>query len=128
MKRSDLRVAVVDDTAVSRHLITEVLDWMEVFNYTAYNNGASALSGLATTPVHLVISDFHMPDMDRMALLERVRRTPALQRVGFIIVTGRADNNMIANGRALGLNNLINKPFTKEQMKRCIESVTGPLA
>jgi len=128
MKRTDLRVAVVDDTAVSRHLITEVLDWMEVFNYSAYNNGTSALAGLSASPVHLVISDFHMPDMDGLALLERVRRTPVLQRIGFIIVTGRADSNMIANGRALGLNNLINKPFTKEQMKRCIESVTGPLA
>lgn len=128
MKRSDLRIAVVDDTAVSRHLITEVLDWMEVFNYSTYNNGSAALAGLTANPVHMVISDFHMPDMDGLALLERVRRTPGLQRLGFIIVTGRADANMIANGRALGLNNLINKPFTREQLRRCIESVTGPLA
>ena len=81
MKRSDLRVAVVDDTAVSRHLITEVLDWMEVFNYTAYNNGASALSGLATTPVHLVISDFHMAllqNSDRRGFTSRIH---AVRRV-----------------------------------------------
>lgn len=127
MKRLSLKVAVVDDTAVSRHLITDVLEWMEVKNYVAYNNGSVALQGLVAAPPNLVISDFHMPDMDGIALLERVRRTPSLQRVGFIIVTGRADSSMIANGRALGLNNLINKPFTREQMRRCIEAVTGPL-
>ena len=127
MKRSELKVVVVDDTAVSRGLITQVLDWLNIEGYRTYTDGRSALAGLAAAPANLVISDYYMPEMDGLGLLERVRKSRGLERTGFILVTGRADPAMIAKGRALGLNNLINKPFTKEQMRNCIEAVVGPL-
>jgi two-component system chemotaxis response regulator CheY len=71
------------------------------------------------------LSNIAQPTCGMSNKIARIRQAGGF---GFIIVTGRADANMIANGRALGLNNLINKPFTKEQLRRCIESVTGPLA
>lgn len=128
MSRKDqLRIMVVDDTAVSRGLITQVLDWLRIQNYRTANDGQEALRDIASSPVHLVISDYYMPGLDGLGLLQQLRSTKGIERTGFILVTGRADEAMVAKGRQLGMNNMILKPFTKEQMKACIEQVVGPL-
>lgn len=127
MKRSELKVMVVDDTAVSRGLITQALDWMQIVGYKTCADGEEALRLLTQNPVHLVVSDYYMPGLDGIGLLESIRRTKGIERTGFILVTGRADSTIVAKGRALGMNNLISKPFSKEQMRDCIEKVIGPV-
>lgn len=127
MKPQDLRVIVVDDTAVSRGLITQSLDWMMVEGYRACADSAEALRELCARPAHLVISDWHMPGMDGLDLLAAIRKTKGVERTGFILVTGRADAELVARGRALGMNNLITKPFSREQMRHAIEAVVGRL-
>jgi two-component system chemotaxis response regulator CheY len=125
--KDQLKVMVVDDTAVSRGLITQVLDWLRVPNVRTCNDGQEALKTLAQNPAHLVISDYYMPGLDGLGLLHGLRTTKGIERTGFILVTGRADEAMVAKGRSLGMNNMILKPFTKEQMKACIEQVVGAL-
>ena len=53
--------------------------------------------------------------------------TPATQKLGFILVTGRADAALVTEGQKLGMNNLIKKPFTPQALKDCIERVVGRL-
>ncbi len=118
---------VVDDTAVSRGLIVQALDWLGLRNYQTANDGVNALRTISERPVHLVISDYYMPGMDGLTLLQSIRSTRGIERTGFILVTGRADENMVSRGRSLGMNNLILKPFSNEQMKNCIEQVVGVL-
>ena len=122
-----LRVAVVDDMSTSRALITQALDWMGISHYSTENDGTSALANLTRQPVHLVISDFNMPGMDGLTLLQNLRGNPATRGIGFILVTGRADQAMIERGQQLGMNNFIQKPFEPQGMKTCIEQVVGHL-
>ncbi|RME15722.1 MAG: response regulator [Alphaproteobacteria bacterium] len=125
--RQSLSIMVVDDMSVSRGLITMALDQIGVSNYATENSGESAWKKLVAAPVHLVISDYNMPGMDGLALLAALRQHRATQRIGFILVSGRIDNDMIAKGRQLGLNNFLKKPFDVPAFRRCIEQVTGPL-
>lgn len=124
---SALRVMVVDDMATSRGLITQALDDLNISNYITENDGQKALSRLLETPVHLVLSDYNMPGLDGLELLQSVRSQPATKKVGFILVTGRPTPEIVAKGKALGLNNMIKKPFTSATMRQCIESVVGRL-
>ena len=77
--------------------------------------------------MHLVLSDFNMPNMDGLGLLKAVRQNKATQRMGFILVTGKPTPEMVAEAKQLGLNNMIKKPFTSLSLKACIESVVGKL-
>ena len=86
-------------------------------------NGEAALRRLVASPVHLVISDYNMPGMDGLQLLECLRTNKSTHRIGFILITGTANRDLIERG----MNNFIAKPFTKEGLLRCIESVTGRL-
>jgi two-component system chemotaxis response regulator CheY len=122
-----LSMMVVDDMSVSRGLVELALDEIGVRNVIYESNGAVALKRLAASPVHLVLSDYNMPGMDGLQLLEALRLNRSTQRIGFIMMTGRADREIIGKGHALGMNNFIAKPFTTLSLKVCIEKVVGPL-
>ena len=64
-----LEVMVVDDTSVSRMLMTESLQEIGITSLSLAKDGAEALSQLKNKPVHLVISDQYMPNLDGLGLL-----------------------------------------------------------
>lgn len=125
--RDQLKIMVVDDMSTSRGLIVQALEWMGIKHIAESADAAAALGALSRSPVHLVLSDYNMPGMDGLGLLQKIRATPATAKLGFILVTGRADAQLVAEGQRLGMNNLIKKPFTPEALKDCIERVVGRL-
>lgn len=125
--RDQIRIMVVDDMSTSRGLITQALDGFGVRNVATADNGKHALEALATKPVHLVISDYNMPEMDGLKLLHYLRAAPKTKGVGFILITGRAEQQIIDYGKKLGMNNYLKKPFQPEDLRKCIEAVVGRL-
>lgn len=125
--RDQLRIMVVDDMSTSRGLITQALDAMGIRQVGYATDGPSALERLRKTPVHLVISDYNMPGMDGLQLLHALRTDARTKGLGFILITGRADKEIIDTGRRLGMNNFLKKPFTPQDLRSCIEAVVGRL-
>lgn len=125
--RDVIRVMVVDDTSVSRALIVQALEAMRVRNIEHARDGQSALRALVGRPAHLVLSDHNMPGMSGLDLLKALRTTPSTAKIGFILITGRPDRDLIAQGQKLGMNNFIAKPFTTQSLRGCIEDVVGPI-
>ena len=125
--RDQLRVMVVDDMSTSRGLITQALDAMGVSNVATASDGPGALAALEKAPVHLVISDFNMPGMNGLQLLHSLRSGARTKGVGFILITGKADKEIIEGGKRLGMNNFLKKPFEVGDLKTCIEAVVGKL-
>lgn len=125
--RDQLHIMVVDDMSTSRGLITQALDSFGIRNVATAENGKTALKALSVKPVHLVISDYNMPEMDGLQLLHYLRATPKTKGIGFVLITGRAEQQIIDHGKKLGMNNYLKKPFEPAQMKDCIEQVVGRL-
>lgn len=125
--KSSLHVMVVDDMTVSRGLIEQALDQIGITQVAYEADGATAFRRVSAQPVHLVISDYNMPGMDGLQLLEHLRMNKATQRIGFILITGTATREIVDRGRQLGMNNMLTKPFTTDGLKRAIETVFGPL-
>ncbi|MDJ1007082.1 MAG: response regulator [Paracoccaceae bacterium] len=125
--REQLRVMVVDDMSTSRGLITQALDAIGIRNVASAGDGPTALKMIETSPVHLVISDYNMPQMSGLHLLHALRTGPKTAKVGFLLITGRADKEIIDHGRRLGMNNFIKKPFQPQDLKGAIEAIVGRL-
>ncbi len=122
-----LRVLVVDDMSTSRGLIIQALEWMGVATIDHCADGQTALQKLSASPVHMVISDYNMPGMDGLQLLEVLRKHESFSRIGFILITGTTDPEIVDRGTQLGMNNFLKKPFSPTALRACIERVVGPL-
>ncbi|APE43498.1 hypothetical protein BOO69_08805 [Sulfitobacter alexandrii] len=125
--RDQLHIMVVDDMSTSRGLITQALDSFGVRHVFTADNGKQALQNLNARPVHLVISDYNMPEMDGLNLLHNLRAGARTKGIGFILITGRAEQQIIDHGKKLGMNNYLKKPFEPADLRRCIEQVVGRL-
>ena len=90
-------------------------------------DGEAALRSLLVQPVHLVISDFNMPNLDGLGLLRAIRAHPPTSKTAFIMLTGRADRELVQRAVQFGVNNYLVKPFTTAQLKDKLEGVFGPL-
>jgi len=113
--------------STSRGLILQALDGFGLRNVQHAADGPSALEALAQRPAHLVLSDYNMPGMDGLHLLHALRGDARLRSIGFILITGKADRQIIESGRKLGMNNFIKKPFAPADLLASIEAVVGRL-
>ncbi|MDF1728641.1 MAG: response regulator [Sulfitobacter sp.] len=125
--RDQIRIMVVDDMSTSRGLITQALDSFGVRDVATAESGQTALQALSARPAHLVISDYNMPGMDGLQLLHYLRSSPQTKGVGFVLITGRAEQQIVDHGRKLGMNNYLKKPFQPAELRDCIEAVVGRL-
>jgi two-component system chemotaxis response regulator CheY len=118
---------VVDDMSTSRGLITQALDGFGIRQVESAADGQAALDKLKTWPVHMVISDMNMPGMNGLQLLHALRNAPATRKVGFLLITGKADKSVIETGKKLGMNNFLPKPFNPDDLRKAIEAMVGRL-
>jgi two-component system chemotaxis response regulator CheY len=75
-------------------------------------------ANLLAKPANLVISDFNMPKLDGLALLRAVRSHPPIRQTAFVMLTGRADRELVQRAVQFGVNNYCVKPFTVPGLER----------
>ena len=120
-----IKVLIVDDQVTSRLLLGDALQQLGFTQITVAGDGEQGAKIMSQQPHHLVISDFNMPKMDGLGLLQAVRSNPATKRAAFIMLTAQGDRALVQKAAALGANNVLAKPFTIEKMKAAIEAVFG---
>ncbi|CAN1554671.1 COG3437 Response regulator containing a CheY-like receiver domain and an HD-GYP domain [Burkholderiaceae bacterium] len=91
------------------------------FKVLTADSGKTALELLASTPVDVVISDMHMPEMNGAALLAAVKEHhPDAMR---ILLTGNADtSSAIAAVNQGGIYRYLTKPWVDAELVATIES------
>ena len=124
---SAIHTLIVDDQASMRALIRTSLQAIGCREFREAADGEIGLREAITSPVHLIISDFNMPNLDGLGLLRAVRAHPPTASTAFIMLTGRADRELVARAVQFGVNNYLVKPFTVAQLKEKLEGVFGPL-
>jgi two-component system chemotaxis response regulator CheY len=122
-----IKVLIVDDTSTSRMLIRDGLEQLGVRNIIVAADGEQALKMMMSTPAHLVISDYNMPKLDGLQLLQGIRSYKPTASVPFIMLTGKGDAAVLTRGKALGLNNYLTKPIDMNALRKAIEGVLGRL-
>lgn len=124
---SSIRVMVVDDQSTMRSLVRAGLKDLGFVDTEDAVDGEDALRKLLAKPAQLIISDFNMPKLDGLGLLKAVRTVPQTKGSAFIMLTGRADTELVRRAVQYGVNNYLVKPFTVQTLREKIEAVFGPL-
>ena len=118
---------IVDDQQTIRSLVRSGLQELGFKTIHEAIDGEEGLRQMLMRPIGLVISDFNMPKLDGLGLLRAVRAHPPIQKTAFIMLTGRADKELVARAVQFGVNNYLVKPFTVATLKEKIEAVFGAL-
>lgn len=124
---SAIKVMVVDDQASMRATICRALQDYGFKDVRDKAGAAEALAAIKADRVHLIVSDYNMPDMDGLQFLEAVRNDSVISKTAFIMLTGSADRKVVEKAAALGVNNYLVKPFAPAALKEKIERVFGEL-
>jgi CheY-like chemotaxis protein len=104
------RILAADDQAVMRAVLKRVLS-LEGYRCDTVNNGRQAMAALAENRYDLALLDIGMPDVDGLEVLEHIRRTPELADLPVIMVTGKAELDVVERCRELGVTDYLAKPY-----------------
>jgi CheY-like chemotaxis protein len=105
-------IALVDDSRTIRYFLRVLLEGRH--ETIEYEDGASALAGIAAARPDLVLLDISLPDLEGTEVLERLRSDPALADLPVIALTGHADDGDEDRFLALGFDAYLTKPVTDE--------------
>jgi DNA-binding NtrC family response regulator len=110
------KVLVVDDDPALRFLMQGILEGHGLEVVVA----ESATDALAMLDdIDVVVSDFMMPDMDGMELLEKIRASNAA--LPFILVTSQGSERLAVRALMHGAYNYLRKPFDNDELFYTVE-------
>jgi two-component system chemotaxis response regulator CheY len=108
---SNLKILAVDDSPTMRRIIVNTLKRAGFGNITEASDGKDALAKLKTESFNFVITDWNMPEMDGLTLVNTLRSDPELKDLPVLMVTTRSVKEDIIEAMKAGVNNYIVKPF-----------------
>lgn len=119
---SSLRVLVVDDSSLARRHITRVLESMDISqeNIDLANDGREALEKVNQNYYDFVISDYNMPVMDGLELVDQIRNASNQSSIPVLMVTSETDQNRLAAVQQAGVSAICDKPFEPATVRQLI--------
>ncbi len=106
------RFLVVDDFSTMRRIVRNLLKELGFTNVDEAEDGAIALQKLQGGGFEFVVTDWNMPNMDGLTLLQTIRATPQLKHLPVLMITAEAKKENIIAAAQAGASGYIVKPFT----------------
>ena len=107
-----MRFLVVDDFSTMRRIVRNLLKELGFTNVDEAEDGAIALQKLQSGGFEFVVTDWNMPNMDGLTLLQTIRATPNLRHLPVLMITAEAKKEIIIAAAQAGASGYIVKPFT----------------
>jgi two-component system chemotaxis response regulator CheY len=117
MDVEDLKVLLVDDSAMSRRYIRHLLEGMGVRHIIEAENGKDAVAILSDTMFDLVLTDYNMPEMDGRALIEYIRTQSWQTQVPILMLTSENNQGRLAAVEKAGVSAICDKPFEQGNIR-----------
>lgn len=110
------RVLLAEDTAVTRQLITQILQ-QGGFEVLPVPDGAQALAALHAQPPDLLLTDVEMPELGGLELVRRVRADPRTANLPVVLLTSLDSPGDRAAGAEAGADAyLVKGEFSQEAL------------
>jgi CheY-like chemotaxis protein len=125
MQLEKINFLVVDDVPAMCQLTAGQLRALGATSITTASNGEDALRQLRMRSFDIVLSDWNMPVMDGLALLQNIRADPQLSHLPVVMVTADAERERITQAISAGVSDLLVKPYTSA---RLADKISGALS
>lgn len=114
-----MRILVAEDDRITR---VSLVRQLEAWGHTvaAAEDGQAAWETLRASPFDIVITDWEMPRLSGVELIERIRAappSPAAHYVYIVLLTSRTNKSDIVGGIEAGADDFVSKPFDREELR-----------
>ena len=123
MNPADLKFLIVDDFSTMRRIVRNLLKELGFTNVDEAEDGQIALQKLNGLPFDFVVTDWNMPNMDGLTLLQNIRATPSLKHLPVLMITAEAKKENIIAAAQAGASGYIVKPFTAATLSEKLEKI-----
>jgi diguanylate cyclase (GGDEF)-like protein len=114
-KNTKHKILITDDSQVIRNQLISLLGNL-YFEILIAKDGTEALEVLEkNSDISLLITDYNMPRMDGLELVDTIRKTRDKNSLSIIALSSVDDDETIAMFLKSGANDYVKKPFLKEE-------------
>lgn len=118
-----LDILVVEDDPVTRRLVCGHLQRLGIPKVREAEDGKSALVEISKRPPQVVITDWGMPKLNGLQLLQIIRKHEALKHLPVLMITSRTEKEYILTAAQEGVSSYIVKPFDAATLGAKIEKM-----
>ena len=115
-------IMTADDSASFRQMIKFTLE-QAGYDVIEAIDGQDAVAKLDNTKVDMLIADLHMPKIDGIDLIKKIRTEPQYKFLPIIMLTTESQADKKQEGKDAGATGWIEKPFKPEQLLGVIKKV-----
>jgi two-component system chemotaxis response regulator CheY len=119
--KSTTRILVVDDMSSMRRLVVKFLSDLGYSHLMEANNGNEAFALLQKQAFDLVVTDWSMPGMSGLELLQSIRKEPDLQHIPVLLITAEARKENVLAAVRSGASGYVVKPFNMTTLGAKVE-------
>ncbi|MDR3322739.1 MAG: chemotaxis response regulator CheY [Zoogloeaceae bacterium] len=118
-----LKILVVDDFSTMRRIVRNLLKDLGFTNVDEAEDGVAALQKLNGGDFDFVVTDWNMPNMDGLTLLQTIRSSPALKDLPVMMITAEAKKENIIAAAQAGASGYIVKPFNAATLSEKLNKI-----
>ncbi len=111
---------VIDDNRIILKLLTRIMSGAGFTVITALNGQLAYDAAISRTP-DIIITDYLMPVMNGLELIEKLRSTEATKDIPIIVLTSRDDKSTERTVIAAGANDFMKKPANAKRLMSRVE-------
>jgi len=115
-----MKILVCDDEPIIREITSTMLR-MHKHQVEIASDGQDALEKIQAEPFDVLITDFKMPRLNGIELIERLRAMESPLKV--VLITGFADELDTETMEGLKLDGFLKKPFKKTEIIDCVNKI-----
>jgi two-component system chemotaxis response regulator CheY len=115
------RILVADDSMATRALVSAALTELQNIQVERVSTGIEAIKVLSTSPVDLVLTDIHMPEINGLELVRFIKSDQRLRAIPVIVISTEAAEDDRHRALSLGADDYLPKPFTATQLQHTIK-------
>ena len=123
-----LRVMVADPSPGNRRRLADCLISLGIADVVETGDGEQVFAALVASPFDAVFTASQLQGLGGAQLLKALRGAGATRRCRVILIAGPNGPGTEAEGKALGFDAVLARPFTATAVKAALESVLGRLS
>lgn len=116
-------ILVVEDDHDTREFIVLLLE-LASYHVVEAATGQSAIAAIGQQPIHGVLLDMRLPDMDGLAVCQHYR-ADGYTDIPIILVTADIASDITNKAKAAGVTACINKPFEPQALIDQLKHLIG---